>query len=170
MYSIVKFSGCDAVLERNTVGFFGKFSFLEDFFRILQIPPPPSKDEKTRQGGGVSVANRGDVSGRKNLYINPRTWNSIPCRVFEKTHLRMDLIQGTSKDGFEAKITFVRSFFSKINIARSIISLVNRYGESGKKLCHFTTCWGDSVIILLRFSRISRARETFLCKKQCKTT
>ena len=49
----------------------------------------------------------------------------------------MDLIQGTSKDGFEAKITFVRSFFSKINIARSIISLVNRYGESGKKNMSF---------------------------------
>ena len=102
--------------------------------------------------------------------FNPQRWNSIPCRVFEKTHLRMGLIQGTSKDGFEAKITFVRSFFSKINIARSIISLVNRYGEPGKKLCHFTTCWGDSVFIFWRFSRISRARETFLCIKQCKTT
>ena len=45
--------------------------------------------------------------------IYPRMRNPIPCRVFEKTHLRMDLRQGTSKHGFEAKITFVSSFFFK---------------------------------------------------------
>eukprot|EP00493_Phyllostaurus_siculus_P021150 UN21475 len=50
MYLFVKCSVFDAVLERIRVGLFGKFSFLEEFFRILQIPPP-SKAEKTRQGG-----------------------------------------------------------------------------------------------------------------------
>ena len=101
--------------------------------------------------------------------FNPRMRNPIPCRVFEKTHLRMDLSQGTSKHGFEAKITFVSSFFQKRNIARSIFSLMNRYGEFSKKLCYFTTCGGDFVFFFA-FSRISRAKETFLCKKQCKTT
>ena len=37
--------------NKKNLGFFRKFSFLKDFFRILQIPP--SKDEKTRQGGGI---------------------------------------------------------------------------------------------------------------------
>ena len=59
----------------------------------------------------------------------------------------MDLSQGTSKHGFEAKITFVSSFFQKRNIARSIFSLMNRYGEFSKKLCYFTTCGGDFVFI-----------------------
>ena len=61
MYSIVKFSGCDAVLERTTVGFFGKISFLEDFFRILQIPPP-FKKRKNATRGGVSVAKPWDYA------------------------------------------------------------------------------------------------------------
>ena len=77
----------------------------------------------------------------------------------------MDLSQGTSKHGFEAKITFVSSFFQKRNIARSIFSLMNRYGEFSKKLCYFTTCGGDFVFIFLRFSRISRAKETFFMQK-----
>ena len=96
--------------------------------------------------------------------FNPRTRNSIPCRIFEKTHLRMDLSQGTSKHGFEAKITFVSSFFQKRNIARSIFSLMNRYWKFTKKLCCFTTCWGDFLFNFLRFSRISRVKEKFLCK------
>ena len=61
MYLFVKCSVFDAVLERIRVGFFGKFSFLEDFFRILQIPPPLQKTKK-RDKGGVSVANAGDVN------------------------------------------------------------------------------------------------------------
>ena len=68
MYSIVKFSGCDAVLERNTVGFFGKFSFLEDFFRILQIPPPLQKTKK-RDKRGVFVA-----KGRDSEWVEYFDW------------------------------------------------------------------------------------------------
>ena len=52
MYTIVKFSGFDAVLERNTMGFFGKFWFLEDFFRILQIPPLQKKKKRDKGGPG----------------------------------------------------------------------------------------------------------------------
>ena len=77
----------------------------------------------------------------------------------------MYLIQGTSKDGFEAKIKFVILFFSKINIARSIISLVNRYGESGKKLCHFTTCWGDSVFFFVAFFKNLKSKGNFFMQK-----
>ena len=50
MYTIVKVSVFDDVLQWITVGFGGKFSFLEDFFRILQMPPLPSQTEKTQQG------------------------------------------------------------------------------------------------------------------------
>ena len=46
-----------------------------------------------------------------NTAFNPRMQNPIPCRVFEKTHLRMDLSQSTSKHGFEAKITQICEFF-----------------------------------------------------------
>ena len=60
MSLFVKCSVFDAVLEQIRVGFFGKFSFLKDLFRILQIPPP-SKNEKTGQGWGVSVAKAGDT-------------------------------------------------------------------------------------------------------------
>ena len=58
MYTIVNFSGFDAVLERITVRFFDKFSLLDDFFRILQIPP--LQKPKKRDKGGVSVAKAGD--------------------------------------------------------------------------------------------------------------
>ena len=59
MYTIVKFSVFDDVLQRITVGFWGKFSFLEDFFRILQIPP--LQKPKKRDKGGVSVAKGWDI-------------------------------------------------------------------------------------------------------------
>ena len=45
MYMMVECSVCDAVLERTTVGFSEKLSFLEDVFTILKIPLL-SKDEK----------------------------------------------------------------------------------------------------------------------------
>ena len=62
MYTVVKFSGFDAFLERITVGFFDKFSYFYDFFKNPTDTPPPSKAKKTRQGGGVSVANAWDRS------------------------------------------------------------------------------------------------------------
>ena len=61
MYTIVKFYVFDDVLQRITVGFGGNFSFLEHFVRILHIPPPLQKPKKRDKGGGVSVANAGDV-------------------------------------------------------------------------------------------------------------
>ena len=53
MYTIVKVSVFDYVLQRITVEFLGKFSFLEDFFRILQIPPPSIHKPKKRNKGGI---------------------------------------------------------------------------------------------------------------------
>ena len=99
--------------------------------------------------------------------FNPRMRNPIPCRVFEKTHLRMDLSQGTSKHGFEAKITFVSSFFQKRNIARSIFSLMNRYGEFSKKLCYFTTCymWGWFCIYFFEFFKNLKSKGNFFYAK-----
>ena len=56
MSLFVKCSVFDAVLEQIRVGFFGKFSFLKDFFRILQIPPLQKRKSGTR---GASVAKAG---------------------------------------------------------------------------------------------------------------
>ena len=67
MYTVGKFSGFDTVLERITVGFFWKISFLEYFFRILQIPPP-SKDKK-RDKRGVFVA-----KGRDSEWVEYFDW------------------------------------------------------------------------------------------------
>ena len=63
MYTIVTFSGFDAVLERITVGFFDKFSSLDDFFRTLQRGPPfKSRKNATR---GVSVAKAWDTQSQQ---------------------------------------------------------------------------------------------------------
>ena len=99
------------------------------------------------------------------MMLNPRMRNPIPFRVFEKTYLRMELSQGTSKHGFEAKITFVSSFFQKRNIARSIFSLMNRYGEFSKKLCYFTTCGGDFVFVVFSFLNDLKSKGNFFMQK-----
>lgn len=45
--------------------------------------------------------------------FNRKMQNLIPCRVFEKTHIQMDLCQDSSTHDFEPKITFVNSFSKK---------------------------------------------------------
>ena len=58
----------DAVLERITVGFFDKFSLLDDFFRILQIPPL-QKPNKRDKGGFLFVAKAWDYRKRLGHYF-----------------------------------------------------------------------------------------------------
>ena len=67
---------------------------------------------------------------------NPRMRNPIPCRVFEKTPLRMEYMLVASKKHLRTKIAFWTSHFTKKFVARSIISFTDRYQEFWQ-ICFF---------------------------------